>query len=226
MELKDIADRVYYGQEKIFSDNQYASSPDLKKAIESGKLVVVEHKLESYPSFKAPSQTIMEAPEQVAPTPDPRMDTVLEVIKDLNEKITQIQKSSGQEVHAPRVDMGNAPSSVESAIQSLAIQVAGVQDYLKNRNDISSAVAEQLSRVEESVRGITVSGQGVKTVSTPGTQKSDYTEEVYVPSSFRVDDMANNIKLETKNIGLGGAVNSSLSKLRELKKVSNKDNPK
>jgi hypothetical protein len=40
--------------------------------------------------------------------------------------------------------------------------------------------------------------------------------EIYVPSSIKVDDMANNVKLETKNLGQGNAMNQALANLKAL----------
>jgi len=218
VELRDIADRVYYGQEKIFSDNQYNSSPELKKAIEAGKLFVMDHKVESYPGFKAPVQN-PEVVQPAVPVDDGKMDAILGVIRELSDKVAVIQQKSGQEVMPPAATPATG-TGVETALQSLAVQVAGIQEALKNKNDISSSVVEQLDRVEESVRGITVSGAGVRSVETKSS-RSTVGEEVYVPSSFQVDDMTNRVKLETKSLGQGGTVNSSLAKLRELNKNNN-----
>jgi hypothetical protein len=47
--IKDLNDCIYYKQQKEYSDTEYASSKDLKKALETGRIV----KLEQVPSPRA-----------------------------------------------------------------------------------------------------------------------------------------------------------------------------
>lgn len=47
--IKDLNDCIYYKQQKEYSDTEYASSKDLRKALEAGKIV----KLEQVPSPRA-----------------------------------------------------------------------------------------------------------------------------------------------------------------------------
>lgn len=216
--LTDIGDRVYFGQEKVFSDAQYAASKELKKSIESGKLLVLENSPEVNAGFIAPAQvapTVITAPP---PTPDPALALVVEMVNTLTQKISSIESmvTNAPPIATPAVTDANT-DVVLGAVAQLQRKMEQVEASINNSPSISASIQDSMKEVVSQVRGLVASGPGVvsqKVVSGPA-----YVEEVFIPSSkIVVEDMSNHVNLEAKSLGQGNAMTNALSKLSQLNK--------
>lgn len=208
--LEDIQDRVYFGQEKVFSDHQYSSSPLLKRSIEKGDLILLENKPDYDPHYKAPPITTPAKEEK-----NEEMGELVSSVMKLSDEVASIKsKIGGNSEPTPQVE-DETQKGIYKFMEQMAIQIAGLQDKMDDR--VNSEVRDQLNRVEEVVSKIRIDGPGIR-YSEPKVIGSDSDEEPFIPSSgFKVDDMANNISLETKSIGQGSSINNSLAKLKALK---------
>lgn len=214
VELPDLKDRVYFGQEKVFSGKQYAMSNDLSDAIKSGKLLVLEHIEEGDPHFIAPPKSIIKeivAEPAKEVTPDPGLASVMESIKILNEQIAGISKKLNSK-STPTEMASSQESELRGAVKGLFNKMEDIQKSLDNKETLD--VAAQLSRVEDAVKGLKVTGNNIRSVEPNIIDEG----EAYVPSSFNVSDMANNLSLKTKKLSGGGSMNDALNKLKNLKK--------
>lgn len=208
VDLKDIRDRVYFGQEKVFSQSQLDTSKDLQRAIKDGKVQVLSQESQVSPNFSIPEsrpepvvvEKIVEAP---APPPNQKLEDLMGMVADLAK---QVDKLTGEKSKPPVPSLG-----VEAAIAGLAKQIAEIKESVNKSGNIS----QKLERVEKSISKLTVSGPGVRLMPPSGSSQTE--EEVFVPSSFQVTDMSNNVRLESKNLGQGGTVNEALAKLKALK---------
>lgn len=216
--LPDIGDRVYFGQEKVFSDAQYAASKDLKKSIESGKLLVLENSPESNAGFVAPVQ--VSQPSSSTPIPDPALALVVEMVNTLTQKISSIESkvTNVPAVSTPAVTDVNT-DAVLGAVAQLQQKMEQVEASINNSPSISASIQDSMKEVVSQVRGLVASGPGVtsqRVISGPS-----FVEEVFIPSSkIVVEDMANHVNLEARSLGQGNSMTNALSKLSQLNKPS------
>ena len=133
--LSDLNDRVYYGQERIYSDAQYALSKDLKKYIESGKLFVLENKPENSPNFVAPPQPAVQAPS------DDRLAVVLDLVNTLKDKMDNLETKDER-----RLIWGSC-FSIEPGIYKDGIGVRTELDVLIDSQGNVSVVGPEQSKL-------------------------------------------------------------------------------
>jgi hypothetical protein len=211
IDIPELGDRVYFGQEKIFSDAQYASAPSLKKSIETGNLFLIEHSPEVSSGFIAPVMQVVPVTTPVPaivivdPPKDQSFDAIIQVVSDLKDHIVSL---------TDKVNTAEASKSTTSdqVLQDLTAKMASIEDKLTSSPDLSKTIKDSFSTLQKQVNGLVASGPNL----TQRILDNSPQGEIYVPSSIKVDDMANNVKLETKNLGQGNAMNQALANLKAL----------
>lgn len=210
VELKDLSDCVYYKQQKVYSNAQYDSSVDLKRAIERKTLIVLKKSEDNTGSFDVNTAIISQenkAPESISSS---NVDLLLEKIRDLEEKI------KNQPSVAPQTD--GALAIILDRLERLeknpsAIDLSTIQDALKKietriQDNKSDGILDKLESIinRSGSLGSVASQEPVST----------RVEEIYVPN-IRVEDAKSHINLEVRTIDSGDSVSDSLKKLKELR---------
>jgi hypothetical protein len=205
--LPDLSDRVYYGQFKTFTKNQVISSDSLKIAISQKRLSIEESSEEILQILKQPIAKPYKEP--IVVSEKPKETEVVSTEKSIPVK----EETTPVEIVLPSKDQGTI-----NLLNELVTKVTNLEASVSNQGTKTvNAVQESISRVEKTVSGLSISGQGVTPVNASSHPPKGYKEEVFVPSSINVTDVTNNLRLETKQIGQGDSVRNSLSKLRALK---------
>ena len=216
--LPDINDRVYYGQEKIFSESQYARSQDLKREIKKGRLLLVERQEETFADFKIPeSANVPQPPAPIIITQqDPKEDNA-GALKDLHGKMdtlfnkveelqTGLKNQKPEEVKSQEIN----PNLIEQLL-------AAIQDA-SSKNNSDSHMGEIKSRLEnlsEKLGNLSTASPS-KNQEITDENIAKRMEEIYVPS-VTVEDTKNNVNLEIRVVDQKDSVQDSLDKLRKLK---------
>jgi hypothetical protein len=211
VELKDLNDCVYYKQQKVYTDSQYESSVDLKRAIERKILIVLKKSEDTTGSFDISTPIISSETKTSEPAPVQNVDSLLNKIRDL-EGIVKSYSSNIQ----PSLQNNDALAIILDRLEKLeksptSIDLSVIQDALKS---IESRMQDNKSDgLLEKLEGI-ISRSGVK--GTPVQEDTRRVEDIYVPN-IRVEDANSHIKLEVRTIDSGDSVSDSLKKLREMK---------
>lgn len=202
VELSDIQDKIYYGQEKIFSEAQYNSSDQLQRAIRQGKVIVVSRKREEHINHEVPTLyeevklPAVEVPKNEAT--EPPVEELKNAVKVLTEELKSLKESKPTDTNL----------DITKTLQVLVSKIDSMQQLTPPEE-----TRKMLESIQNTVRGLSVSGPGVK-AELISSVKND--QEVFIPSTLRVEDMTNNITLEQKNLGQGNDVNASLQKLKQI----------
>ena len=206
VQLPELRDAVFFGQTKVYDDVQRSTCPSLQSAIKAGLLAVLEETplvipMVSPSAFPAP-QPLYKAPPPVVlpqtfPAPQPA-PTAMDM-----------------DAMAARV--------VEAVTANVVAAMAAQQNHsvAPPPAPADNGTAQAITALSRKIDGLSVSGVGVTRQTTMTSSDVSPTDEVYIPT-INVDDMHNNIKLESRSLGQGGQVNSALAALRNLK---NKQNP-
>lgn len=216
VELKDLNDCVYYKQQKVFSESQYQSSVDLKRAIERKSLIVLKKSEDSTGSFDADTVIVSSDIKSPKSESSPQIDLLLNKIRDL-EKRLESQPPSSPSSHnndalaiiLDRLErLEKSPAAVDvSAMTSIQEALKGIETKMQENK--SDGLLEKLEGI------INRSGGS----STPVEEEDRRVEDIYVPN-IRVEDANSHIKLEVRTIDTGDSVADSLKKLKELKSKS------
>ena len=218
VELKDLNDCIYYKQQKVYTDVQYGQSVDLQHAIQRGSVIVLKKSEDTKGSFDvdtviSATVTTSTVPQEV--TSSPKIDILLEKIKELEERVK------------------NQPQSATSPSDALFLTILERLEKLeKNPASVDlSTIQDTLKKIEDRVQGSNNDGllekfeniikrSGLSTGGVPVQEAvSTRVEEVYIPN-IRVEDANSHINLEVRTIDSGDNVSDSLRKLRELKSKS------
>lgn len=214
VELKDLNDCVYYKQQKIFSDSQYHSSVDLKRAIERKTLIVLKKSEDSTGSFDVNTAIISSDIKTPEPTPNLKIDLLLEKINDLENKIKNQPSPTSSNQNQ------DALSAILERLERLeknpsSVDLSSIQEALKNiesrmQDNKSDGLLEKLETI------INRSGSSAAPVQ---EEEDRRVEDIYVPNIV-VEDAKSHINLEVRTINGGDSVSDSLRKLKELKSKS------
>ena len=214
VELKDLNDCVYYKQQKIFSDSQYHSSVDLKRAIERKTLIVLKKSEDSTGSFDVNTAIISSDIKTPEPAPNLKIDLLLEKINDLENKIKNQPSPTSSNQNQ------DALSAILERLERLeknpsSVDLSSIQEALKNietrmQDNKSDGLLEKLESI------INRSGSGAAPVQ---EEEDRRVEDIYVPN-IQVEDAKSHINLEVRTISGGDSVSDSLKKLKELKSKS------
>ena len=201
--LPEINDTVFFGQIKTYQTSHMDKSPTLREALASGKLII----LESTDTVPVP------VPQTTAPVDQPTLSAA------------SVSPEPGQ------AQTDKMPARAEALLASLVERVEGLSKDLAQSRDrdsllpgISPDISEKLEAIASKLEGIRVSGPGVQEpmVSTMSTRASGQggSDEMFIPSTIRVDDLTNNITLEPRSLGQGGSVNEAAAALKKAMKQS------
>jgi hypothetical protein len=202
--LADIGDRVFFGQTKFVTQEQFDASADLRKAIAQKRVVVLEEGVEGaafpvYKPFTPPAQD--PAPQESTPTVSQEVEGLRKAVEDLSDKMEGVKSTPV------------SPALTEDMLHQIA-EVVGAA--IKSQGtETARVVQESFSKVEKKVSGLTVSGPSISKVITDNDSGGEH-QEVYIPSVLSVTDMTSGLNLETKVVGQGDSVQNALSKLRSL----------
>lgn len=210
VEVNDLGDVVYYKQQKIYSNSQYARSNDLKRAEKAGRITVlqkygdIDGELDLPPTSTAPRRqaqdvskldlvlermasletTLRDAPR--AGSEQGVVDALMDRIGRLEERISQL---SGSE----------ASDGLQEALRELAQKVESTTK--------DTAILDRLESILDQAGGSKPSGSDAPTRP----------EEVYVPA-VSVEDANTHIKLDVRTVQGGSDIDDSLKALKDLKK--------
>jgi hypothetical protein len=217
VELKDLNDCIYYKQQKVYTDTQYEQSVDLRHAIQRGSVIVLKKSEDTTGSFD-PNTVISTTststiPQEIASSP--KIDILLEKIRDLEEKIKSQPEKDSSVPHEFFVTILERLEKLEK--NPAAIDLSTIQDTLKKIEDrvqgnSSDGLLEKLENILKRSGG----GGGSAPVQEPVSSR---VEEIYVPN-IRVEDANSHINLEVRTLDSGDNVSDSLKKLRELRSKS------
>jgi len=238
--IPELEDTIYYNQEKSYTESQYATAPTLRTEIRKGRLVVLERTGDSNASNPAPAPQSNTKPEPVRapierPTPQPKPSVgddseykdLLEQINNLTSAVTSLKEKNDSLTAEPITKETIIEKAPEQDPQVLAM----MQAMMEKMTDLSSQVEESkkanpssssnaslekgLADISKKISGLSISGPGVQ--GQPNIDNNRDPNSIYIPS-IKVDDLSNNVKLESKNLGQGGKVNDALAALNKLKK--------
>lgn len=211
VKLTDLNDVVYYKQEKIYSDDDYNRSRDLKRNIENGRLTKL--------SDIKKENTSSDMPISVDPAPienSSKIDNLLEYVKRLENKLNNIS--------TPPVDNEN--------LNVLIDRIKQLEEKIESSKGLSSIDPETLSIIKGLGEKIGSNSQ-LSTITSkieellsraPGTIKEeDYTptrpEDIYVPN-ITVEDTNAHINLKVRTIEKSDSVNDAAQALKNMKDKS------
>lgn len=217
--LEDLNDAVYFGQMRVFSDQQAAGSNDLKAAIANGSLSVLdsmstsrEFRPMTCPNLTPPAPVAIPvapshrppAPAFTESTPSPAVEAALAP----TEKVPPTEVTP-----QPQAESVTAPSQAPTS-EKQADDSAGLSVVIKAIED----VGRKLDAL--SVSGPGVYAQAVLPEVSERAGGPPSIDGMYIPD-IRVDDMSNHISLEARSLGQGGKVNSAIAALRGLQNKKN-----
>lgn len=219
--LPDLNDRVFYRQEKTYSEAQYHKSFDLQREIQRGRLRVISRTSEKFSEFKIPDP--VDSPENQAVTGSPAsvdVQALISHIQVLEDKISQQQAQA-------------APSSPEGVENPLILKLLEKIESLEGR--LSQATQADNSELLEAVKRLesrVTSNESTdimkkledivtRAPNTSGTLKDTRTakeieEDIYVPS-IKIEDGSSHIKLKTRTVEKSSNVNAAADALRKLR---------
>lgn len=208
VDLPDLNDRVYYCQEKTFSEAQYTRSQDLKREIQKGRLILIERREENSAEFKIPDsinipkqiEVVREVP--VKENPSESLDLLLKKITDLEVKL------NAKEEAKPDISQ-DLLNQILLAIKSVPPPV--VPDT--QMGDIKTHL-EKLSSKIESLSGVAAPITKNKEITEEAVNKR--MDEIYIPN-ITVQDSQNNLNLEVRVVSQNDSMGDTLIKLKKLK---------
>lgn len=208
--LPDLGDRVYYKQEKVYSEAEFHKSNDLKREIQRGRLRVLAREDEKFSEYKIPvSKNIPHINNK--DSKDKSSTELISHIQNIEKKISE--KSQGNNENLLLEKLFNRIEQLEGKItqigsvdnQKITDLISKLESQTKtpDNNDI-------INRLEKIIARAPQLRQEDKSI-----KKLD--EEVYVPK-IKVEDGTSHIKLKTRTVEKSDNVNSALEALKKLKK--------
>ena len=201
VDLPDLSDVIYFKQQKIFTGSQYVRSSDLRRAIKTGRLLLLqtvgdtdEGELRSMPpSSKEPS----------------KMDLLLDKLSALEQSIkSQPSTTDAKVVGVLSERIGKLEESIAKLLGAGSPQVTEALRELAERIERGAKDSAILDRLE-SILGRSGQVQDIKEPTRP--------EDVYVPS-VSVEDGKSHIKLDVRTIeATPDDLDASLEALKKLK---------
>jgi hypothetical protein len=226
VELRDLNDSVYYKQQKLFTDAQYAQSSDLKREIQRGALTVLKRTEETSGTFEVPSVVIANSvSDKVAalpPADSSKLDALLERIQALEESINSKNSAPSEEKFEHLTVLNDKVQKMEKELSNtgnenvLSVVFDAIKSLEQKINQSSNdAILQKLSELVNRAPVV---------INSPSTEAAPNREEVkpediYVPN-ISVEDANTHIKLQVRTIESGDNMSDSLKKLKELKSKS------
>lgn len=212
VELRDLGDCVYYRQQKVFTDSQYAQSQDLQREIRKGSLSIIKKVEDKAATFGLPSSS-----DSPIPFDDSKIDALAERIRSLEKALSEqkpisIPKSSDNEalkiladkIEKLEVDLSQTRGS---SVSDNVIQALQKLEQRIDQNSLNDKILEKIDKL------ISTGSAGRVQSATPEEVRA---EEIYVPS-VTVEDANKKIKLDVRKIEQSDNVKDSLAALKKLK---------
>ena len=214
VDLPDLGDVVYFKQQKFFSDTQHANSRDLVRAINSGKLVVLQG---GGTSISTVPVNLPVAVPKVDIKPDSRFDLLLDKLESLEKSVSEPRQSAQTDSSVVEILLGRI-AKLEERIEELSKQggsdpvLVDAVRKLADRVDSSSKDTAILDRLES-----ILAQSGGAGISKEPVDAYVSVDEVYVPT-ITVEDANSHIKLDVRAVGApSGDLDASLAALKRLK---------
>lgn len=212
--IPDLGDRVYYRQEKTFSEEQYHKSLDLQKEIQRGRLRVISRTPEDYSNFKPPEPTNVPGITGTA-TSSADVGVLLDHIKKLEQKISDKKETENTGDNSLILKLMGKIESLEAKLaatpqadnSALLNAIERLENKATNNNN-----PEILKKLEDIVNKAPAASSVVKDTRTA----SQIEEDIYVPK-IKVEDGTSHIKLKTRTIESGSNVASAAEALKKLR---------
>lgn len=213
VDLPDLNDRVYYGQEKIFSEAQYSRSQDLKRELKKGRLFITHRGEETFADYNIPGDVLLGSPQPTAQITQSNNEELKNLFNEkfehLNNKIANLE--SGVTNQKP-VEVKTQEVSSTLVEQLLA----AIQSSSKNNSDAQMAeIKNHLLQLSEKMGNLSAAPVS-KNQEITDENIEKRMQEVYVPS-VTVQDTKNNVNLDIRVMENKDSVQDSLAKLKKLK---------
>lgn len=209
--IPDLNDRVFYKQEKTFSEAEYQKSLDLKKEIQRGRLVVVSRVQEKFSEFEVPPESNIPANSKVKIDNSVEVSKIVDMVKSLETRLEGMSPGSSDLLWVDKLlqkieSLENRLSQITSTDNAELVEAIKRLENRFNETDsqlISKKLEELVSR-----GAILNQSQKESTKTTP--------EEVYVPN-IRIEDGSSHIKLKTRTIEKSSSVEDAANALKRLR---------
>jgi len=239
--LKDLSEYIYYRQKRIFSDEDFKKSADLRRAIKNGKVIVLDEKKDIQVRTQSSSEII---PQKItilkemnvsdkkenkaieSSIPPQQHTTIIQAPQsyDSSDKLDLLlSKIENQESKIKVKESPELPQSVLDVIlgkiQELEKKISGAQIGTSDQE-----VLQSLKNLEKKISNNTIDESIVNKlqaiVSSSGEVRTkDLAEiqmETYVPN-IQVEDANSHINLNVRTVEKTDDVNSALAALKRLK---------
>lgn len=227
--LPELNDRIYYKQEKTFTEIDYKRSHTLRNAIDQGNILILERALKNNKEYGAPpvsevdiavatpeKVTVYTAEEQAGKKPhasdDSKIDLLLNKIASLESKLEK--KDEKTSVDSSALDI------ILDRLKNLETRVSGGGSSEKDNEQLMETLKNLESKI---VQGSNTDGlvskleSVLKRAGKTGEEAPSIDLETYVPK-VTVEDANSHINLKVRTIEKSDDVNSSLAALKKLKK--------
>jgi len=143
-----------------------------------------------------------------------QIGNLTDTVKELTNKNTELEKAYQEDSkdESPNDEMLNIMSKLVGKVESLSTQVESSKSVSPSADN--SALEESLKDISNKISGLNVSGPGI--ASTGKVDNNRDPGSVYIPD-IKVDDLSNNVKLESRSLGQGGSVSAATAALKKLK---------
>lgn len=219
--IPDLGDKVYYKQEKTYSEAQYHKSLDLQREIQRGRLRVISRTPEDYSNFKPPESVDMpEVPGATGASIE--VSSLLEHIKSLEKKLEENSKPQEEKpIENPKQnelilklmdkieDLESKLAATPQADNTKLLEAIERLEKKKPDNDnpeILQKLEDIVSRAPTATGGVPKDTRSAKQIE----------EDIYVPK-IKVEDGTSHIKLKTRTVESGSSVNSAAEALKKLR---------
>jgi hypothetical protein len=220
--LPDLNDRVFYKQEKTFSEAQYHKSFDLQREIQRGRLRVLARTSEKFSEYKTPdSVDIPEAPGATGTHPSVDVHALITHIQNLEMKISEQQAQPG-------------PTPAEATESPLILKLLEKIEALEGRlSHTTQADNGELLEAMKRLEGRVTSSESTNIMKkledlvtraptmTGTVQKDNRTikeieQDIYIPN-IKIEDGSSHIKLKTRTVEKSSSVDAAAEALKRLR---------
>lgn len=205
--LPDLNDRVYYRQEKTYSEEQYKKSLDLQREIQKGRLLIVSRTDEKFADFKIPASS-----DNPPESGDSLVTQLIAGIRGLEKSILR-QMAAGD----------------NALMQRLSQRIEGLEKQVKGGSgagnpDVLEAIQKLEERVEASegasvldrLEDIIKNAPRGPVVTAEAVEEQAAQDDVYVPT-VTVEDASSHVNLKMRTVEKSSSVDSAAEALKKLK---------
>jgi hypothetical protein len=231
IELPELNDRIYYKQEKTFSEIDYKRSQSLRNAINLGKVIVLERTQVSKEYASSPVQEEVDIPVvdpvKLEPVPPSAGSGSLDrsIVDLLLDKLTSLESKLDNETSKIVVD--STPLDIilerlkilEAKVSGTSSPSDGDKQLFKMLESLEEKISQGrggvsedfLQRIENSIKNSGSEGSSLVVEVDPSVGM-----ERYVPN-VTIEDANSHINLKVRTVEQSDSLNSSIEALRRLK---------